>query len=80
MSINYIAPTCAGYNSGLATAVVTGGSAPFNYYWSNGQTGQTIANPASGTLSVTVTDASYASANGSTNVSVPTPIVVAISG
>jgi gliding motility-associated-like protein len=80
VSINYTAPNCPGYNSGLATAQVSGGVAPYNYYWSNGQSGQTIGNPNPGTLSVTVTDATWTTASANTNVTVPAPIQVNVAG
>jgi gliding motility-associated-like protein len=44
--------------TGTATVTsVTGGTPPYTYRWSNGQTGQTANNLAEGTYSVTVTDA-----------------------
>ena len=48
---------CNGGNTGTATATQTGGTSPYTYLWSNGQT---IANPtdlSAGTYTVTVTDA-----------------------
>lgn len=80
VTINYTAPNCPGFNSGLATAQVAGGAAPYNYYWSNGQTGQTISNPANGALSVTVTDANYATASHSTSIVVPSALNVQVAG
>lgn len=44
-------------NDGEATIIVTGGTAPFDYQWSDGQTTQTAVNLAPGTYSATVTDA-----------------------
>jgi len=44
-------------NSGTATATPTGGSAPYTYSWSNGQTTQTITGLAAGTYTCIVTDA-----------------------
>ena len=49
-------PACIGVSNGTATAVVTGGSAPFSYDWSNGQTSATIINLANATYTVTVED------------------------
>jgi gliding motility-associated-like protein len=48
------------FNSATGTATVTtasGGTPPYTYKWSNGQTGQTAIGLAEGTYSVTVTDA-----------------------
>jgi PKD repeat protein len=55
-----IAPThvtCFGANNGIATANATGGSSPYTYSWSSGQTTQTINNLSPGQYSVTITDA-----------------------
>lgn len=41
---------------GQLSATVTGGTAPYNYTWSNGETGSTVSADA-GTYTVTVTDA-----------------------
>ena len=43
-------------NNGQLTADVTGGTQPFTYAWSTGQTTQTIGGLSGGTYSVTVTD------------------------
>ncbi len=48
--------TAAGANDGTATADPTGGTSPFIYEWSNGETTQTIINLPPGTYSITVTD------------------------
>jgi hypothetical protein len=42
---------------GTATAVATGGTAPYTYAWSNGGTGSTISNLNTGAYAVTATDA-----------------------
>ena len=44
-------------NDGSATAIVTGGIAPYRYAWSNGGEGVTIENLSVGTYIVAVTDA-----------------------
>jgi hypothetical protein len=41
---------------GSATATVTGGNPPFNYYWSNGATGTSNSNLSGGLYSLTVVD------------------------
>jgi gliding motility-associated-like protein len=48
---------CANGNAASASVSVSGGEAPYSYAWSNGATTASIDNLASGTYSVTVTDA-----------------------
>ena len=48
--------TCFGLNNGIATALASGGWAPYTYQWSNGSTTATIGGLAPGTYAVTVTD------------------------
>lgn len=47
---------CEGGNSGSVTAIVLGGSFPFSYAWSNGDSVQTATNLSTGNYVVTVTD------------------------
>ncbi|MFK8006799.1 MAG: T9SS type A sorting domain-containing protein [Saprospiraceae bacterium] len=47
---------CEGGTSGSATANVSGGSFPFSYAWSNGDSVQTATNLSTGNYVVTVTD------------------------
>ncbi|MDQ3051307.1 MAG: T9SS type A sorting domain-containing protein [Bacteroidota bacterium] len=49
--------SCSGCSDGSATANVIGGTAPYNYLWSNGAVGGTITNLNPGVYSLTVTDA-----------------------
>lgn len=44
------------YPTGLATAVVTGGTYPYEYLWNDGQTTATISSLAPGTYTVTIFD------------------------
>ncbi len=46
--------TCA--NAGSTTATATGGTSPFSYLWSNGQTNATVSAVNSGLYTVTATD------------------------
>lgn len=59
--------TCFGANNGSATANATGGTSPYTYSWSSGQTTQTITNLSPGQYSVTITDA-----NGCSDVEIVT--------
>ncbi|HOY37679.1 MAG TPA: gliding motility-associated C-terminal domain-containing protein [Bacteroidales bacterium] len=48
---------CYGENTGWVNAVVTGGTPPYTYLWSNGATVQDLFNQYAGIYSITVTDA-----------------------
>ena len=54
---------CGGTNSGAITVFPAGGTGPYTYLWSNGDTGNMIDNIPAGSYTVTVTDA-----NGCTDV------------
>jgi gliding motility-associated-like protein len=70
-------PTC--YNSSNATATVnaSGGTLPYSYLWSNGQTGSTAVNLVASSYSVTVTDANGCTTNSSVLITQPTPVITA---
>ncbi len=71
--------SCAGGSNGAALVTVTGGTAPFSYAWSNGQTSLTANNLAAGNVSVLVTDANGCNATGNLTLSAPPLLSVAIS-
>lgn len=48
---------CFGDNTGRIRSNVTGGTAPYSYAWSTGNTGTNLNNRVAGTYSLTVTDA-----------------------
>ncbi|MBL0343394.1 MAG: SprB repeat-containing protein [Bacteroidetes bacterium] len=48
---------CNGGNNGSLSLNVTGGTFPYDFIWSNGQTTQDILNLTAGTYTVTITDA-----------------------
>ena len=55
---------CASNSMGSATANPSGGTAPYDYLWSNGQTSQTITGLEAGGYTVIVTDANSCTATG----------------
>ena len=71
-SINVNSPvTVPGGIDGSVTAQVSNGQAPYEYIWSNGQTGATISGLSSGTYSVTITDANGCTTECSVTLSEP---------
>ncbi|AFC23471.1 gliding motility-associated C-terminal domain-containing protein [Saprospira grandis] len=67
---------CAGANSGSATAVPTGGTAPYTYLWSDGQTTATAMNLAPGAYSVVVVDSQGCSVTEQVLLQNPDPVVL----
>ncbi len=48
--------SCFGFENGFAAAIVTGGTAPYGYQWSNGATTDVVTNLPIGPYSVTISD------------------------
>ena len=48
---------CANLNSGKIDLIISGGTSPYKYVWSNGRTTQNISDLATGSYSVSITDA-----------------------
>jgi gliding motility-associated-like protein len=69
-------PTCPAGNDGNAGVTATGGTAPYNYAWSNGNTGQVATGLAAGTYDVTVNDFNNCSSVQSVTIFDPAGIVV----
>ncbi len=73
------AVTCPGGNDGKVTANPVGGTQPYAYAWSNGETTAMIQDLAPGTYNVTVTDANGCEATASATVTDKPPIVITLS-
>lgn len=57
--------TCAGAADGTINSTVFGGTTPYSFAWSNGDTTQNVTGLAAGTYTVTVTDANGCTASDS---------------
>ncbi len=71
-----INPLCNAANSGSATAVVNGGTSPYNYQWSSGGISDTENNLIAGTYAVTVFDINSCMVIDSITLSDPTAIAI----
>lgn len=71
--------SCNGQCNGTATALGTGGWAPYTYVWSTGSTATTITGLCAGTYTVTVTDIDLGTATGSIVITQPGPLGVNVS-
>jgi len=69
---------CNEANSGAINLLVSGGTGPFTYNWSNGATTEDLTNITAGNYQVTVTDARGCSQNASYVVNRQSPIVIAV--
>jgi len=62
---------CNGGNNASAVTTATGGTAPFNYLWSNGQATSTTSSLTAGTYTVTITDANNCTSTASVTITEP---------
>jgi hypothetical protein len=63
--------TCKDGNNGSATGVVSGGTAPYNYLWSNGSVTQSATGLTEGTYNLIVTDAAGCIAQDTVSIGQP---------
>jgi gliding motility-associated-like protein len=75
VTINAVDKTCSYLNNGSATAILTGGTAPYNYLWQPGNlTTASISGLNTGTYSLTATDNNGCVVLGFTTISSPLPL------
>ncbi|MBK6903483.1 MAG: T9SS type A sorting domain-containing protein [Saprospirales bacterium] len=67
---------CFGGNNGVAVAGASGGTPPYTYTWSNGQTGAAIFNLVVGNYTVTVKDSKNCTKTAVANITQPSLLVV----
>ncbi len=70
--------TCNGGDNGTGTITVSGGTAPYSYLWSNGNTNAFANGLPAGSYAVTATDANGCTIIGHVNITQPTAIAIAI--
>jgi len=70
--------SCNGGNNGNAQISVTGGTTPYTYIWSNGQTTDIANNLVAGTYTVTVTDANNCTATNQVTINQPDILIANI--
>lgn len=68
--------TCASGQDGTVNTTVTGGTGPFRYEWTNGETTSSISNLTEGSYLVFVTDARGCEAQKNADVFIPNGIVI----
>jgi hypothetical protein len=78
VTTNNINPLCNTSADGSITAGVSGGVMPYSYLWSTGSTDASISNLASGTYTVTVTDANGCVSSATVVLVNPNAIVVVV--
>jgi gliding motility-associated-like protein len=69
-------PSCTPGNDGFITLAPEGGTAPFIYLWSNGNSGERIDGLSVGTYSVDITDANGCTATATADIHMPTNLDV----
>ena len=69
---------CFSQATGSIILTVTGGTAPYTYIWSSGETTKDLSNKAAGTYNVTITDAKSCTKTETADITQPTAAVSAI--
>lgn len=69
---------CAGEDNGTINLIVAGGTAPYTYQWSNGETTRSIFNLSQGIYEVTITDANGCIITESYEITEPEPLTVTV--
>ncbi|MBW7937014.1 MAG: SprB repeat-containing protein, partial [Flavobacteriales bacterium] len=71
--------SCNGATDGSIDLTVSGGTLPYSFLWSNGQTSEDITGLAAGIYTVTVTDGAAVTQSASITLTEPDPLFVPVS-
>jgi hypothetical protein len=72
--------SCSGAADGSATVTDSGGTPPYTYLWSDGQTTATATGLPGGSFSITCVDANGCEATGTVTINEPSPLTLATTG
>jgi gliding motility-associated-like protein len=72
-------PSCNGGSNGSIDITISGGTSPFTYTWSNGQTSQDVTGLSAGTYTVTITDANSCVISNSYTINQPSALIANVS-
>ncbi|MBP7167730.1 MAG: hypothetical protein KBB64_08715 [Bacteroidia bacterium] len=78
VSLAGVDPNCAGEASGSVTSIVTGGTAQYNYSWSNGATTSNLNGVLAGSYVLTVTDTNGCTVSDSIVLIDPAPFTLSL--
>ena len=71
---NQFNPSCFGASNGVINLTTSGGTSPYSFLWSNGQTTEDLNSLAAGTYSVTITDSKGCQATRTVTITQPTQL------
>ena len=77
-SIPFTAPLCNNGNNGSIDLALLGGTIPYNYLWSTGETTEDLINISAGIYTVTITDDNGCKSSFSVTVTEPSKIIAAV--
>ncbi|MFN3137470.1 MAG: hypothetical protein ACE37L_07260 [Allomuricauda sp.] len=76
--LDTVSPSCFDAQDGSITVAVTGGIAPYNYLWSNGENSLNINNLAEGSYTLEVLDATGCTTSKAVTITAPFPSAVTL--